>query len=168
MLHDPGDGSVLDAGRRSRSATPAIRRAVRERDGARCCFPGCDSRRTDLHHITWWRNGGTTSQDNLLPVCTWHHTLIHAEAYIICRLAPGQYSFTNPASGTVIAPQGTLPEAAGTIDGTHDTEITDTTIQQALGERLDLHFAVWVALHNGWNPELKQHRIQRDALAQAA
>jgi hypothetical protein len=140
MLHDPGDGSVLDVGRRSRTATAAIRRAVRERDGARCCFPGCDSRRTDLHHIVWWRHHGTTSVTNLVPLCGRHHTLVHAKAYIINRLAPGQYSFTNPSTGQVIAPLGTLPEAAGPITGTHDADITDDTIQQALGERLDLHF----------------------------
>jgi len=158
MLHDPGDGSVLDAGRRSRTATAAIRRAVRERDGARCCFPGCDSRRTDLHHIVWWRHGGRTSLGNLAPVCKRHHTLVHARAYIITRLGPGQYSFTDPTSGTVIAPQGTLPGAAGAIDGTHDADITDQTIQRALGDRLDLHYAVWCALHNGRNPEHEQYR----------
>jgi Domain of unknown function (DUF222) len=146
MLHDPTDGSVLDAGRRSRSATAAIRRAVRERDGARCCFPGCDSRRTDLHHIVWWRNGGTTSLDNLLPVCKRHHTLIQAKGYIITRLGPGQYSFTDPSAGTVIEPQGVLPVDDGPF---RTAGITDTTIQQALGDRLDLHFAVWVALNNG-------------------
>jgi hypothetical protein len=168
MLHDPGDGSVLDVGRRSRSATAAIRRAVRERDGARCCFPGCDSRRTDLHHIVWWHHGGRTSADNLAPVCKRHHTLIHAKAYIICRLGPGQYSFTHPATGQVIAPLGTLPGAAGPIDGTHDADITDLTIQQALGERLDLHFAVWVALQNGRDRENEQYRHQRHEATLAA
>lgn len=169
MLHDPGDGSVLDAGRRSRSATAAIRRAVRERDGARCCFPGCDSRRTDLHHILWWRNGGTTSLDNLLPLCKRHHTQVHAKAYIIHRLAPGQYSFTDPSTGASIAPLGALAEAAAAdIDDTHDADIDADTIQQALGDRLDLHFAVWVALHNGWNPEVRQLRLRRQEIAQAA
>ncbi len=168
MLHDPGDGSVLDAGRRSRTATAAIRRAVRERDGARCCFPGCDSRRTDLHHITWWRHHGTTSVVNLVPLCKRHHALVHAKAYIIHRLAPGQYSFTNPSTGQVIAPQGTLPDATGSIAGTHSAAITSATIRQALGDRLDLHYAVWVALHNGWDPQVKQRRLQRQEVAQAA
>ena len=168
MLHDPGDGTVLDVGRRSRTATAAIRRAVRERDGARCCFPGCDSRRTDLHHIVWWRHHGTTSVVNLVPLCKRHHTLVHAKAYIIGRLAPGQYSFTNPATGQVTAPAGTLPDATGPIGDVHDAAITSATIRQALGERLDLHYAVWVALHNGWDPEVKQRRLQRQQVAQAA
>jgi len=35
------DGNLLDVGRRHRLATPALRRAVRERDKGRCRFPGC-------------------------------------------------------------------------------------------------------------------------------
>jgi hypothetical protein len=53
MLHDH-DGTLLDAGRRRRTPPPALRRAVRERDRARCQFPGCNSRRTDIHHIRPW------------------------------------------------------------------------------------------------------------------
>jgi hypothetical protein len=156
MLHNPADGTILDAGRRSRSATAAIRRAVRDRDGARCCHPGCDSRRTDLHHMVWWRHGGRTSMNNLIPLCGAHHTLVHATAAITTRHGPGQYSFTNPATGRVITPHGTLPAATAPIDTTHDAGITEQTIQQAAGERLDLHYAVWVALHNGRNPETTQ------------
>jgi hypothetical protein len=49
MLHDH-DGTLLDVGRRHRKPSPALRRAVRERDKGRCQFPGCRSRRTDIHH----------------------------------------------------------------------------------------------------------------------
>jgi hypothetical protein len=58
---------------------------------------------------------------------------------------------------------GTLPEAVGPIADQHEAAITSATIRQALGERLDLHFAVWVALHNGRTPEAV-HR-QHTALA---
>ncbi len=34
-------------------------------------------RYTKAHHVTWWRNGGETNLNNLLPVCTHHHTMIH-------------------------------------------------------------------------------------------
>jgi hypothetical protein len=105
---------------------------------------------------------------NLVPLCKRHHTLVHAKAYIIHRLAPGQYSFTNPSTGQVIAPLGTLPAATGPIADQHEAAITSATIRQALGERLDLHYAVWVALHNGWDPEVKQRRLQRQEVAQAA
>ncbi|MEO6571862.1 MAG: HNH endonuclease signature motif containing protein, partial [Ilumatobacteraceae bacterium] len=30
-----------------------------------------------LHHVVWWRNGGTTDLSNLLPICAQHHTKVH-------------------------------------------------------------------------------------------
>ena len=68
MTH--GDaGAVLALGRRRRRPSSAIRRAARERDGCRCRFPGCESRRTDLHHIQHWVSGGRTDLDNLISLC---------------------------------------------------------------------------------------------------
>ena len=69
MLHDH-DGNLLDVGRRHRRATPALRRAVRERDKSRCQFPGCHSRRTDIHHIIAWAKGGKTRLRDLILLCT--------------------------------------------------------------------------------------------------
>ncbi len=44
-------GEVLDVGRRRRTVSPALRRALEVRDrGWR--FPGCGLRFTDAHHIT--------------------------------------------------------------------------------------------------------------------
>jgi hypothetical protein len=62
MLHDSA-GKLLDLGRRRRRPNAALRRAARERDKCRCRFPGCESRRVDLHHIQYWSNGGRTSLD---------------------------------------------------------------------------------------------------------
>jgi hypothetical protein len=63
MLHDH-DGTLLDVGRRHRTPPPALRRAVRERDRYRCQFPGCDSRKTDIHHIVHWAKHGETKLVN--------------------------------------------------------------------------------------------------------
>ena len=55
MLHDH-DGNLLDVGRRHRLATPALRRAVRERDKGRCQFPGCNTGladKLDLDMALW-------------------------------------------------------------------------------------------------------------------
>ena len=49
MTHD-ADGTVLDVGRRTRTVSPAIRRALDARDRG-CRFPGCTSRRCDAHHV---------------------------------------------------------------------------------------------------------------------
>ena len=41
--------------------------------GCRCRFPGCESRRVDLHHIQHWVNGGRTDLANLISLCPYHH-----------------------------------------------------------------------------------------------
>ncbi len=75
VVHAPGQ---LDLGRSTRLASPAQRRALRAIYPT-CAIPGCEVPfgYTKAHHITWWRNGGETDLNNLLPVCTHHHTLIH-------------------------------------------------------------------------------------------
>ena len=82
MTH--GDaGAILALGRRRRRPSSAIRRAARERDSCRCRFPGCESRRVDLHHIQHWANGGRTDLDNLISLCPWHHKVVHDRGYLI-------------------------------------------------------------------------------------
>lgn len=75
VLHAPGR---LDLGRATRLANRAQRRALRALY-ATCAIPSCSVRydRCKLHHIRWWRHGGRTDLDNLLPVCTHHHSKIH-------------------------------------------------------------------------------------------
>jgi Domain of unknown function (DUF222) len=68
MVHD-ADGNVIAVGDRTRKPSAKLRRAVRERDGHRCRFPGCESRRVDIHHIVYWSNGGKTRLTNLAVVC---------------------------------------------------------------------------------------------------
>ncbi|HEX6524305.1 MAG TPA: HNH endonuclease signature motif containing protein [Streptosporangiaceae bacterium] len=158
MVHDPGSGEVLSLGRRSRRATAAIRRAVRERDGYRCTFPGCDSRHTDLHHIVWWSRGGQTSAANLQLLCKAHHAIVHDKGYIVTR-RPGGYTFTRPDGLILAAPPG-LPAPAGGISEVHDAAITPDTISKPVyGERLDLHLAIWIALNNKRNRQ-PEHTAQ--------
>ena len=91
MTH--GDaGAVLALGRRRRRPSSAIRRAARERDGCRCRFPGCESRRTDLHHIQHWASGGRTDLDNLISLCPYHHKLVHDRGYLIAAPPGGRTS----------------------------------------------------------------------------
>ena len=75
IIHAPGE---LNLGRTTRLANRAQRRALRALYST-CAIPGCDVRydRCKLHHVIWWRNGGRTDLDNLLPVCTHHHTKVH-------------------------------------------------------------------------------------------
>ena len=62
------DGQVLDVGRKTRTISPALRRALAARD-RQCRFPGCQARRCDAHHIRHWAHGGATALDNLVLLC---------------------------------------------------------------------------------------------------
>ena len=157
MTH--GDaGAVMALGRRRRRPSSAIRRAARERDHGRCRFPGCESRRTDLHHIRHWVNGGRTDLDNLISLCPWHHKVVHDRGYTIAALpaASGTFTFYLP-DGTPLPPSPPLPEPDGPIDQAHDAHITpDTIIPPWYGERLDLHHAIWACFANARTDEEKQ------------
>jgi hypothetical protein len=141
MIHDH-DGTVLDLGRRRRRPTSALRRAARERDHCRCRYPGCESRRTDLHHIRYWSNGGRTSLDNLIHLCKRHHMLVHDRGYLIAARPGGTFTFYQP-DGTPLPASPALPTPAGTIQDCHDADITpDTIIPPWYGEHLDLDYAI--------------------------
>jgi hypothetical protein len=147
MTH--GDaGAVLALGRRRRRPSSAIRRAARERDHGRCRYPGCESRRTDLHHIQHWASGGPTDLANLISLCPYHHKVVHDRGYTIAAPPPGGFSFYRP-DGTPLPPCPPLPEPDSSIDDTHDAAITpDTIIPPWYGERLDLNHAIWACFAN--------------------
>jgi len=148
MRHDRG--AVLALGRRRRKPNAAIRRAARDRDHCRCRFPGCESRRVDLHHIQHWINGGRTDLENLISLCAYHHKLVHDRGYLIAAPPPGggAFAFYRP-DGSPLPSSPLLPEPDGPIDQAHDADITpDTIIPPWYGERLDLHHAIYVCFAN--------------------
>jgi hypothetical protein len=150
MLHDSA-GRLLDLGRRRRRPNAALRRAARERDKCRCRFPGCESRRIDLHHIQYWSNGGRTSLDNLIGLCKYHHMLVHERGYLIAAARDGTFAFYR-SDGTAIPASPPLPQLVGTIEDCHDAEITpETIIPPWYGERLDLDHAIYVCFANAAN-----------------
>jgi hypothetical protein len=75
-------GRVIDAGRKSRVVSSALKRALVSRDGG-CRFPGCDHRLVDAHHLDHWVHGGETVQENLLLLCRRHHVAAHEGAFSI-------------------------------------------------------------------------------------
>ena len=90
-------GQPLSIGRKTRIVPKAIERAVRSRDHNRCAFPGCKNRRfLDCHHIEHWSNGGETSVDNLMLLCTKHHTLVHEGGFRIDRNFDDHWVFVRP------------------------------------------------------------------------
>ena len=95
------DGDPLDVGRKTRKVPPALRRALQLRDG-RCRFPGCTHERyLDAHHMEHWMDGGATSKDNLVLLCSAHHRMLHEGGFTLRRAPAGAFVFRRP-DGTVI------------------------------------------------------------------
>ncbi len=159
---------MLNVGRRRREPTPAIRRALRDRDNCRCRFPGCHRRATQAHHIRWWIYDGETSLENLISLCLYHHALIHQHGYQIGTPAPGVFTFYRP-DGKQIPDSPPLPEPNGQLHEQHDAEITpDTIIPPWYGERLDLDYAIAVLFGNQKGRQERQQRQQHQEAALAA
>ncbi len=89
------DGSVLSVGRRTRTISPALRRALEARDRG-CRFPACGLRFTDAHHVQHWADGGETSLKNLLLLCRHHHRLVHEEGWEVQWWGGDQPAFVDP------------------------------------------------------------------------
>ncbi len=83
-------GQVLDLGRTARVWTGPARQAVIVRDRG-CVFPGCDRPPAwcDIHHCTYFSNGGRTDRDNAALVCGFHHELIHHAGWQVRVAADG-------------------------------------------------------------------------------
>lgn len=74
-----GNGVVLDLGRSRRVANRNQRRALRAMYDS-CAFDGCGRSfdRCEIHHILEWdQHHGPTDLQNLVPVCSYHHHLVH-------------------------------------------------------------------------------------------
>jgi hypothetical protein len=90
-------GEPLAIGRKSRLIPKAIERAVRSRDRNTCTFPGCSNHRfLQCHHVEHWSNGGETSVDNLMLLCTKHHTLVHEGGFRIEKDFRDNWYFKRP------------------------------------------------------------------------
>jgi hypothetical protein len=97
VLHGT-DGNALGIGHTSRQVPHWLRDQVLHRDGNRCTFSGCESRRfLHVHHIQHWARGGPTDLDNLLTVCTAHHDLIHEGRWSVTRSPEGKLTWFRPS-----------------------------------------------------------------------
>ena len=148
------DGSVLDVGRKTRTVTPALRRALTARD-RRCRFPGCNARHCDAHHVKHWAHGGATRLDNLLLLCRRHHRAVHEEGFTVTLRDDGEASFAWPDgrplvaappaprwAGAPLAPTNARLASAGIAIDAH------TATPYWHGERLNLAYAIDVL----WRP----------------
>jgi len=97
VITETAEGEPLAIGRKSRIVPKSLERAVRARDHNRCVFPGCHNRRfLDCHHVEHWANGGETRLDNLMLLCTRHHTLVHEGGFRIRKDFRDHWAFFRP------------------------------------------------------------------------
>jgi hypothetical protein len=84
------DSVVVDVGRATRAISPAQRRALKARYRG-CCGPGCDRpiNWTTPHHIEFWSLGGVSNLPNLLPLCYYHHRLVHEGGWQVVKAGEG-------------------------------------------------------------------------------
>lgn len=90
-------GRPLDVGRTSRTASAAIRTALKVRDKG-CRFPGCDRppEWTDTHHVDPWAKRGETRVSNLVLLCRRHHRLMHEHGWSMRLSSSGEVEILGP------------------------------------------------------------------------
>jgi uncharacterized protein DUF222 len=119
ILTDPS-GDVLDVGRAARHTTTAQNKALAAMYTT-CGYPSCDSSlaRCDIHHVSWWSNGGPTNLDNLLPLCKQHHRFVHEHGYTVTRQDPDGQPMRGRHRWRFLTPRGTpIPDHTSTLTAT--------------------------------------------------
>jgi hypothetical protein len=110
-------GEPLSVGRKTRSISPALRRALRSRDGG-CRFPGCSAHRfIDGHHVKHWAKGGATELENLISLCRHHHRLVHEGGFAVEAGLNGEFAFIRK-NGSRLPAAPPLPGWKGRKDET--------------------------------------------------
>jgi hypothetical protein len=138
------DGRPLALGRKRRSVSPALRRALDTRDRG-CRYPGCTSTRfVEAHHIEHWARGGATDLGNLILLCRRHHRLLHEHGYSIRFDDDAEPRFVSRHGVPVpTAPRPPPPAGADALRRRHrHPAITGDTSRTGIGDRLDLGLAV--------------------------
>lgn len=99
LVIDPVSGAVLDVGRRTYRPTAEIARHVIARDGY-CVAPRCQVQAVncDLDHTVAFFGDdlGSTSADNLAPLCRYHHRLKTFGGWSLVQESPGHFVWTTP------------------------------------------------------------------------
>ena len=140
VLED-NNGDPLHLGRRSSTITPHLRRAVHARYRT-CTWPGCTSTVVQLHHRHHRSVGGHDDLENLVPLCRFHHGVVHRRGITVGRDDQGELRFWRPDGSEVSAtvdpqPPGAPPptpagEASHALEQQHATLGVDTTDRRRL------------------------------------
>jgi hypothetical protein len=154
-------GQPLDVGRKTRTIAPALKRALSARDQG-CRFPGCGAtRHLHGHHIEHWADGGSTSLDNLVQLCSHHHRLVHEGGFDVqalhehTRAAPS-ISFYRPDGSRI---DDTVPQ--------HSSAACAETSLKQRNAQLGLMIAHDTAFPN-WDGEPMDHAMAIDGMFAAS
>jgi hypothetical protein len=137
---DDDDGEPLNVGRKTRTVSAALQRALKSRDGG-CRFPGCDRTRfTEAHHVHHWAKGGETKLGNLVTLCTFHR-LVHEGGFGLTATDDCVIVFTRP-DGSRVETNGRL---AWRFRGNSLFDVSPATVllegNRAVGLEIDTHTA---------------------------
>ena len=107
-------GDPLHVGRRYRTATPKMRKALAVRD-RHCVWPGCDRppHWTEGDHVEPWGRGGPTEVELLRLLCRPHHQRLR-RGWRLDRMPDGSYVVRPPRRLTQVAvspPERSTPVA---------------------------------------------------------
>jgi hypothetical protein len=143
------DSSLVRDGRKTRTIAPALRRALRMRDGG-CRFPGCENRRfLDAHHVHHWARGGPTTLANLVLLCRHHHRLVHEGGWHVDRRGRFYDPRGRPLPAVPRLPRGQPNEL---LEHNHHLGIDARRCEPGLGDRMDLARAVHALLSRSSRP----------------
>jgi 5-methylcytosine-specific restriction endonuclease McrA len=169
MRHDE-DGRTVEAGARTRTIPPALRRALHHRDRG-CHFPGCGLPFGQGHQVRHWAQGGPTTLANLALLCRRHHRAVHEEGYQVDRNPDGVLQFRRPDGRLLpeVPPSAAVPadpvQALRTRHDSHGLRLhARTTCPSWLGERLDVGWAIDV-LHPLATHEARARGVQVEGVS---
>ena len=96
------EGIPIDVGRKTRTISTALFRALVRRD-VTCRFPGCCNRGyVEGHHVVHWAKGGETNLANLLLLCSHHHAFLHEHGFRVEMGADQVPEFFDPRGRSVL------------------------------------------------------------------
>ena len=100
-VFEDANGRPLDVGRKQRTVSTPLRRALYARDRG-CTFPGCSRKRHVAgHHLEHWIDGGETTPDNMTLLCTYHHRMLHEGGFSIANEADETLRFITADGRTI-------------------------------------------------------------------
>jgi hypothetical protein len=75
-----------------------------------CAHPDCTVSIDEcrVHHVRFWRHGGTSDLDNMIPLCEQHHHMVHEGGWTL--------TMTPDRVATLTRPDGTHHHTAPTTD----------------------------------------------------